>query len=125
MPNMFFPMFLISGSYNDPEYYNLSKEEKENLQFVDKCLFSEDKRISDASFHMMMLLLEIKEEIDKYDPEEIQERKDSICKDLTEEETIMMDKFLLACINTMGIYSEESKQERKLTREKKGKINNE
>ena len=125
MSNPFIPMFLINNSYLDPEYNNLSAEDKANLRFVDSCMFNEDKRISDASFHMTMLLIEISEEPDKYSPEEIQAKKEEICTLLNDEESVMMDKFLLASIQTMGILSEESKKQRRLLMEEKGRENNE
>lgn len=125
MSNPFILMFLINNSYLDPEYNNLSPEEKENLRFVDSCMFNEDKRISDAAFYMTMLLIEISAEPDKYAPEEIQTRKEEICASLTPEESAMMDKFLLASIQTMGILSEESKEQRRILMEKKGRENNE
>ena len=125
MSNPFIPMFLINNSYLDPEYNNLSAEDKANLRFVDSCMFNEDKRISDASFHMTMLLIEISAEPDKYSPEEIQAKKEEICTLLNDEESVMMDKFLLASIQTMGILSEESKKQRRLLMEEKGRENNE
>ena len=125
MSNPFIPMFLINNSYLDPEYNNLSAEEKANLRFVDSCLFNEDKRISDASFYMTMLLIEISAEPDKYSPEEIQAKKEEICTLLNDEESVMMDKFLLDSIQTMGILSEESKKQRRLLMEEKGRENNE
>ena len=125
MLNPFISMFLVNNSYMDPEYNNLSAEEKANLRFVDSCLFNEDKRISDASFYMTMLLIEISAEPDKYSPEEIQAKKEEICTLLNDEESVMMDKFLLASIQTMGILSEESKKQRRLLMEEKGRENNE
>ncbi|MBR4178694.1 MAG: hypothetical protein IKR57_05065 [Bacilli bacterium] len=116
MDKLLFPIF--AGSYNDPEYYNLSKEEREYMDFVDKCINSKDKRISDASFQTMLMLLEISNDPDKYEPEEIQERRDKIVVGLNEKEVEMMDKFLLACINSMGIYSEDAKYQRRLKKER-------
>lgn len=101
----------------DPEYANLSEDEKEWLDYFNKCLFSSDERIEKASFDMMMLVLEIKEKMDtllELSNDEVMIRKNEIYKDLTEEEIDLIEKFGLSCINCMGIYSDEMKRERRL-----------
>ena len=120
MFNILFPLFSL-GSYNDPEYYNLDQEEKENYDFVQKCILSENKKINDASFNLSIMLIELINEPEKYTPEEIDERKKHIYSELNEEEIETMEKFLLSYINTIGIYSEEAKQERKLRKERNDK----
>ena len=119
MFNILSSMFAILGSYKDPEYYNLSKEERENLDYMDSCITSENKNISDAAFKTMMLILELSVDPDKYQPEELHEVQEKILEGLSSEEVGAINKFIPACINSMGIYSEESKQERKLKRERK------
>ena len=99
-----------------------NKKEKANLRFVDKCLFSEDKRISDASFYMLIMLLDISAYPEKYAPEEIQERKEIICKDLTSEESAMMDDFLLACVNAKRMNDGDAIDQRKQTAEMQMKL---
>ena len=116
MFDILFPIYALGVYGEDPEYYNLTEEEKANLDFVDSYLNNEDKRISDAAFYIMLLVIEISNEPDKYEPEDIGARLDEIRKDLSKEEIIMMDKYMLACINSMGIYSEERKKERLLKR---------
>ena len=112
---------MLSFYYNDPEYFNLSEEEKNNLDFVDKCIYSENKNINNASFNIMMLPIEMSNNPDKYEPEEIHKKFNMIKKDLSNEEKIVIDRFLIACINSIGIYSEEAKNERKLKKERNDK----
>ena len=54
----------------------------------------------------------------KYEPEDVHEELVKIKEGLTEEEQATVDKLLFACIQTLGIYSEEAKQERKLKKER-------
>jgi len=119
MNEVLFSMFALGGSFNEPEYANLSDEEKANLDFMDSCIYNEDERISKASFYVMLLLIELSAEPDKYEPEEIGAKLELIYKDLKPEEVKTMTKFELACIKSMGVYSEERKQERQLKRERK------
>ena len=116
-----FPIFTINGLYSEPEYLNLTKEEKDNLDYVDRCLFRENEKINNASFHIMLLLLELSNEPDKYEPEEVSYRMDEILKDLSDEEKVIVNNFVPACLSSMGIYSEEAKKERKLKRERNDK----
>ena len=44
MFNILSSMFAILGSYKDPEYNNLSKEEKDNLDYMDSCIASEKQK---------------------------------------------------------------------------------
>ena len=119
MFNILFPMYAFGNYGNDPEYFNLTDEEKNNLDFIDSCIYSEDERINKASFNIMMMIMELSAEPDKYQPEEISEKLNEIYKDLSSEEIEDMGKFMLCVINSMGIYSEEAKEERKLKRERK------
>ena len=101
------------------EYSNLTDKEKEDLDYMDKCLFSEDEKIRDASFKTMLLLLEIIIEPDKYEPEELNKKQSEIIKDLSNDEIIIINKYILACINSIGLYSKERIKERKLKKERK------
>ena len=121
MFNLLASMYAMLGSYNDPEYYNLSKEERQNLDYMDSCIASENKNISDAAFKTMMLLIELSVDPNKYQPEELHEVQEKILEGLSSEEISIINKFIPACINSMGIYSEESKQERRLRRERNDK----
>ena len=116
--NDVFSIFGIASNYNESEYYNLSDEEKKNYDYMNSCLFSENKNISDASFYIMMLLLKISENPDIYEPEDIHDEMDKIFEGLNASELETMNKFIPSCINSMGIYSEEAKQERKLRKER-------
>jgi len=113
-----FPIFTINGLYSEPEYLNLTKEEKANLEYVDKCLFSENENINNASFHIMLLLIELSNMPDKYGPEELSNEFDKILNDLSNDERKIINNFIPACVNSMGIYSEERKKERKLKKER-------
>ncbi len=115
MNELLFSIFATMGSYGcEPEYLNLDKEEKANVDYMNECLFSENKHISDAAFYTMLLILEISQDSEKYEPEAVHARLEEIQKDLTCEELEIMTKFVPACIGSMGIYNEESKRQRKL-----------
>lgn len=111
-------MFSVLGSYSDIEYHNLSDEEKKNNDYMNSCLFSENKKIINASFYVMMLLLKISNDPDKYEPEDVHAEIDKIFEGLDTSELEILNKFIPACINSMGIYSEEAKNERKLRKER-------
>ena len=114
MNNAFFLSYALSiGAYNKIEYNNLTSEEKSYLDFMDSCLYSENEKINNASFYTMLLLLKISNNIDGYTDEEVMKERNIILEGLTLEEREIMDKFTISCINSMGIYSEESKKERK------------
>ena len=121
MFNSLIPMFALSAYGSDSEYYNLTEEEKANVDYMDSCIYSENEHINDASFKMMMLLMKISAEPDAYEPENVSEEINKILEGLTKEEAEIINKFIPACINSMGIYNEESKLERKLKRERKDK----
>ena len=126
MFNFMFPMLAlntISDSYTNPDYSNLTEEEKKDLEFVDSCLFGENERISEAAGYMQLFILELSVEPDKYEPEAIHERMEEINSKLTEEEKAIIDKFTLACIKSIGVLSKERGNTRKL--EMKGMNNNE
>ena len=88
-------VYSLFGQLDNSEYINLTDEEKFNLDYINKCLYSDNKNISNASFKIMMLLLELKEDPYKYEPEEISEKKDEIFKYLSQQETSDMNKFML------------------------------
>ena len=117
MKNLF-SILGIASNYSDMEYYNLSDEEKRNCDYMNSCLFSENKKINTASFYIMLLLLKISNEPDNYESEDVQREINKILEGLNDEEIETMNKFIPACINSMGIYSEEAKNERKLKKER-------
>ena len=116
----------ILGIYNrfdNQGYYNeLDGEEKGYMDYVNNCLFNSDEKISTACSKMMLLILKayssLKDNEDICD-EEIQSEKNLIYSDLNDEEKEIVDSFGHACINTIGIYSEESINQRKLRNERK------
>ena len=118
MKNLLY-LFGITGGYDEGEYYNLSDEEKDNYDYMNYCLFNDNKKINTASFNIMTLLLKISNEPNDYEPEVIHEEINKIYEGLTPEEIKMMEKFIPACINCMGMFNEEGK---KLRRQKKGII---
>ena len=113
MFNILFPMYSLSNYYNELEYFNLSDEEKKNLDYMNECIFNENNKINNASFYIMMMLIELSNDPDKYTQEEINIKKEEIYKDLNEEEIDIMERFIISCINSMGIYSEEEIKLRK------------
>lgn len=112
---------MMYGEYGtNPEYVNLTEEEKKDLDYFDECYNSPNKNIRDASFYMSMLLLEASAKMDtdeEITPEELSKRKAKIYKNLNEEEIDIIEKFIPACINSMGVYSEEAKEERQKVKE--------
>jgi len=76
------------------------------------------ENINNASFHIMLLLIELSNMPDKYGPEELSNEFDKILNDLSNDERKIINNFIPACVNSMGIYSEERKKERKLKKER-------
>ena len=112
-----FPGMVISSQYvdplDDPEFNHLTNQEKEYMRFVDKCLFKENERVNNAAGYAQLLIGELSVDPDKYEPEYVHEKMEEIKKGLTDEEKVMIDKFFLAYINVIGIYSPEAKAERR------------
>lgn len=120
--NLFLIYLLIESisGYNNPEYSNLSDQEKRNMDFVDKCLYQSDDKISKASSEIMFLILEY---FLNYDNKPMSDdvfflKKHKIMNGLSEEEMDIINEFGRSFINTLGIYSEERVLERKLKRDK-------
>ncbi len=106
--------------YN-PEYENLSDEEKAYMDYVDKCMMNDDEEFSDAVTRIMLFILEVSSKMDT--PEELTEeqiavQKQEILAPFSEEDKQKLESFMYAVIQTMGIYSEESVMERKLRNER-------
>ena len=115
----------IENGYYPNGYEDLTEEEKSLLKYVDKCLYEENEKISDACSHYMLLILELASKIDtdeELTTEEVNIRKEKILDGFNQNDREKIEFFGYACINTMGIYSEERIQERKLR--KKGNDNN-
>ncbi len=108
----------ISG-YNNPEYDNLSDQEKQDIDFVDKCLYKSYDKISEASSKIMFLILEyfLNYEDNPMSDQEFFLKKHKIMNGLSQEEMDIINQFGSSFINTFGIYSEEKVLERKLKRD--------
>ncbi len=126
MFNFLFPFFAVNGQYvdptMDPEYNNLTEEEKENMDFVQSCINGDNQRVSNAAFYIQLLLIELSIDPDKYEPETVHERMEKIQEELSDEEKSIIDRFTLASIKTMGIYSEEAKEQRRQEKQIKRKL---
>ena len=122
---MISPMYFfgIISSYNQfNDYEGLSDEEKRYIEYVDECLFHSDEKISYACTKMMILILKsssLLNTCEEMSIDEVQDEKNIIYSNLNNEEKEIVDSFTYACINILGIYSEESKKERKLKNERK------
>ena len=107
------------GCYgHDKNYDDLSEEEKNYMDFVDNCLYGENELISDKCTKIMLLILRYSLSEEGMSDEEFASEKNRILEGLSKEDMETLECFMYCCINTMGIYSEERVQERKL--KKKG-----
>jgi len=111
---------LTNHSYRNNDYEELNDEEKLYLDSTNKMLFHESENIKNASFRIMLLSLKVCSSLgtdDELSQEEIDAERDEIKKDLNEEEKDLLEAFEWACIQTIGIYSEEAKRNRELRNE--------
>ena len=113
-----FPYFAFGDYSFNPEYNNLNEEEKFYLDYMDSCLQSENERINNACFEAMLLVMKLSDDPDA-EPEDVHSRIEAIKSTLDEKDRGIIDDFLIACINSMGVFSEERVQERRLKRERK------
>ena len=106
--------------YNS-EYKKLSEEEKKCVDFVDKCLKETDVKFSDACTRAMLLILDAlnkfgtEQELTK---EETILQKKQLLSEFSKEEQERLELFMYACVQIIGIYSEESIEERKKFKDK-------
>lgn len=111
-------MQLIGGSYtNESEYKNLTDEEKQNIDYLNICLSNNNLDFEDACTRLMLLVLDVASKLNTPDEqsfEEVQREKEKILEKFTESDREKLDAFLYACINSIGIYSEERVKERKM-----------
>ncbi len=132
MNKLLMMQFLSQSNYQyNSEYENLSEEEKSYLDYIDKCLYESDEKFSDACVKSMFLILEVFSKIgtdEELTNEEITLKKGKIIFEFSQEEKDRIESFMYACIQTIGIYSEERIKERKSNKEKtlvkKTNINN-
>ena len=107
--------------YNS-EYENLSDEEKVYMDYVDMCLNDPNEKICDACSKAMLLILKIISKIDieeELSNEEIALEKEQLLSEFNQEDKERIESFMYACIQTVGIYSEERVQERRQEKDKK------
>lgn len=130
MNKLLMMQILIQCHYgNNPEYENLSEEEKNYLDYVDECLSEKDEKFSDACAKAMFLILETSSKIgtdEELTNEEVVLKKEIILSGFGQKDKERLESFMYACVQTMGIYSEERIKARKLSKEKtlSKKINN-
>lgn len=107
--------------YNS-EYENLSDEEKVYMDYVDMCLNDPNEKFCDACSKAMLLILKIISKIDieeELSNEEIALEKEQLLSEFNQEDKERIESFMYACIQTVGIYSEERVQERRQEKDKK------
>ena len=106
--------------YNS-EYENLSDEEKVYMDYVDMCLNDPKEKFCDACSKAMLLILKIISKIDieeELSNEEIALEKEQLLSEFNQEDKERIESFMYACIQTVGIYSEERVQERRQEKDK-------
>lgn len=106
--------------YNS-EYKNLSDEEKKYIDYVDECLKETDEKFSDACTKAMLFILDASNRLgtDKeLTNEEATKEKEDVLNGFNQEDKNRLELFMYACIQVMGIYSEERIAERKMAKEK-------
>lgn len=122
MKNILMMPFLMQHHYGyNPEYENLSEEDKYYLDYVDKCLFESDEKFSNACTKAMLLILELLSKVDtNQEPsnEEVELKKEKILSEFSKEDQERLELFMYACIQTIGIYSEDEIKKRKTNKEK-------
>lgn len=123
---LMFPLLLSQFDYGyNPEYENLSEEEKSYMDYVDKCLNELDEKFGDACIRAMLFILDASNKMgtdEELTDEEASLQKAKILNGFNQEEKDKLELFMYACIQTIGIYSEERIKERKQAKEKKLKI---
>ena len=114
----------MSHYEHDKNYNDLSEEEKSYMDFVDSCLYGENELISDKCTKIMLLILRYTASEEGMSDEEFVLEKNKLLEGLSKEDIETLECFMYYCINTMGIYSEERVQERKLRKEMINNVKN-
>lgn len=107
--------------YNS-EYENLSEEEKKCIDYVDKCLNETDEIFNDACTKAMLFILDTANKFgtdEELTKEETTLQKKELLSGLNKEQQERLELFMYACVQTIGIYSEERIEERNKTKRKK------
>ena len=84
-----------------------TKENNSNLDFMDKCLFGDNKELSKAAYKTMLVLWYAIDNDNHCDPETLHYGIEYTKKGLNTEEARMIDKFVMACTNSMYENKEE------------------
>ncbi len=111
----------LGSSYDNCDYDNLNEEEKFFVDYFNECLNDDNQEFKDACFETMILLLELATRVameEDVTQEEVQRRKDAIQQSFNQDDKERLDSFTYACIQTMGIYSDDRVVERKLRNER-------
>ena len=122
--NKFLLFNILSSQFNyeyNSEYNNLSDEEKKYIDYVDECLKETDEKFSDACTKSMLFILDAFNRLGtdrELTNEEATLRKEEVLNGFNQEDKDRLELFMYACIQIIGIYSEERIQER---REQKNK----
>lgn len=106
--------------YN-PEYENLSEEEKYYFDYVNKCLYESNEKFSNACLQSMLLILQVFSKIgtdEELTDEDITLKKEMLLSEFIKDDRDRLELFMYACIQTIGIYNEERIQERRSNKEK-------
>ena len=123
MGSMLMLQLLSQNGYGyNPEYENLTEEEKMYMDYVDECLKDQDERISYTFTKAMLFILETASKMgteEEKTAEEIALQKEELLSGFNEKDKDRIETFMYACIQTMGIYSEERIEERRLAKEKR------
>jgi len=120
--NKILMLSLLNQFYgDDSEYENLSDEEKSYMNYVDKCLNEANEKFRDACTRAMLLILESSNKLQNGEDlsnEETVLKKEQLLMGFSKEDQDRIELFMYACIQTMGIYSEERIQERRQAKDK-------
>lgn len=118
-------LIALTGDYGaygmDLDYYELTSDEKNWIRSFRNCLNNPNEKVQDAAIEMVYLVLELITSIDTQNElsrEDVQNKKDLFCKDLTDEEKELINNFGLLSINCFGIYPDERENESGLVRKK-------
>ena len=122
MNNLLMMQILSQCHYGyNPEYENLSEEEKTYMDYVNECLSERDEKFSEACTKAMLLILEVSSKIGTNEEptnEEAALKKEMILSGFSQKEKDRLETFMYASIQTIGIYSEERIKERNSSKEK-------
>ena len=115
---------LLSSQFNyeyNSEYNNLSDDEKKFVDYVDGCLKETDEKFSDACTKAMLFILDAFNRLGtdrELTDEEAVLQKEDVLNGFNQEDKDRLELFIYACIQIVGIYSEERIRERREQKDK-------